>query len=312
VVKRLGAIVGAVALVAIAVLVRGRLAGSDGNGRSPGGGGRSGGDLVVACTPELAEVCAALADAGAIAADPPALDLGGATAPPDTVDAWLTWDPAPAIANFDAPAPRWDRVEPLGSAPLGALIGPDDLGGACRAAPTWECVAAAGTGQGGTGIGLGATDTAEGLARILPVATALVPDRDPESIEGARLRTLLESPVDGPGTAADLVARRLQRGAAAVGPVVAPVPLAGDAAATPRGREQSLRAVVPTGGGTGAATVVVAARTGASVDTSALARRCRDDAVAAALRAVGVEPCSGTLAGDDIAGFLYQVREKVG
>lgn len=305
-IKRVGAIVGAVALVAVAVLIRGRLAGSDGGGG--GGGGRSGGDLVVACTPELAEVCAALAEAGAIATDPVTLDLDRAVSF-DDADAWITWDPAPAIANYDAPAARWDRVEVLATAPLGFLVGPDDLAGACRATPTWACVTDAGA--TGAGIGLGSTDTAEGLVRIAPIALALSEDRDPDTIPGARLRGLIQSPVGGPGSATDLVARRLQQGTAAVGPVVAPAPLATDAAATTRGREASLRAAVPAAGGV-AATVVVAARAGASVDTGALARRCSDDGVAAALRAVGVEPCSGTLASDDIAGFLYQVREKVG
>jgi hypothetical protein len=307
VVKRLGAIVGAVALVVVALVVRGRLAGSDGGSGS--GRRASGGDPVVACTPELADVCTALAEAGAIAADPPTLDLADATSPPAAVEAWITWDPAPAIANFDAPAPVWAQAEPLGSAPLGLLVGPDDLAGACRTTPSWACAIDAGS--AGAGLGLGLTDTGEGLARILPVATALSDDRDPETIPGARLRNLVGSPVGGPGTATDLVARRLQQGPAAVGPIVAPLPLAQEAAGTPRGQAASLRAVVPTGAG-GDATVVVAARTGSGVDAGPLARRCRDDRVAQALRAVGVEACSGRLAGDDIAGFLYQVREKVG
>ena len=109
--QRLLAIAGAVALVAVAVLVRATvLDGGDGSGSGGGGGAPR-----VACTPDLVAVCAALADAGAIARDPIALDLDGATEPPADLDGWLTWDGAPGVANEDAPGTWQDPVAVAGS-----------------------------------------------------------------------------------------------------------------------------------------------------------------------------------------------------
>src|SRR5690348_6274692 len=108
------AVVGAFLLIVLAMFVRSKLADDDSS--SNGSKGNGGGRPVVACTPELQEVCDALATDGQIASDPPTLDLGGASKPDSEIDGWITWDPAPEIADFDAGQNEvWGPSDALGS-----------------------------------------------------------------------------------------------------------------------------------------------------------------------------------------------------
>ena len=138
--ERLLAIVGAVVLVAVAVALRTTVL-DDGDATSGGGGG--GGAPKVACTPDLAEVCAALAEAGHIAEEPITLDLDGATEPPEDLDGWITWDGAAGVANLDAPG-TWQDPVAVAGAPLAVArrTGPvPGLPSGCTAeAPSWRCV----------------------------------------------------------------------------------------------------------------------------------------------------------------------------
>ena len=294
--QRLLAIVGAVALVAVAVLVRATvLDGGDGSGSGGGGGAPR-----VACTPDLVAVCAALADAGAIERDPIALDLDGATEPPADLDGWLTWDGAPGVANEDAPATWQDPVAVAGS-PLAVArrAGPAPAlpTGCTAAALTWRCIVDAAF--DGTAVGVGTGTTAESLVRLSPLAAALVPvDGDATDIDATDLRTVLASPADPQDLfPAQLVTLRTKLGALTwlVGPQGAL-----DAA-------DGLVVVRPKGAPVQASVVLAATRSGRLGDVAA---RLRDAGPAAALRDAGVEPGAGRLALDP--GDLYAVRDKVG
>lgn len=301
--QRLLAIAGALVLVVVAVAVRGVLA--DGSGS--GGGSSPKGKPVVACTPDLMAVCDALAADGKIAADPPALDLDGAAKPAANVDGWITWDPAPGIAAIDAgqagDAKPWQVGRALGSSALAVAFrqgsSPSFPSTCTQVSFGWSCLnAAAGTGQG---VGVGTGKTAESLARIYPVALALVPqDGDFTDLTTGQLATLITSPAVGQ-RAFRAQLNTLQTAPGALGFLVGP---AGAFAAADK-----VTTIAPKGGG---ASVVVAyaPRTGASASLGDDAFA--SDGVLAALREAGVEPGTGKLAGDERAGDLYAVRQKVG
>ncbi|HYD09123.1 MAG TPA: hypothetical protein VEA78_03390 [Acidimicrobiales bacterium] len=115
--SRVLAVLGALAMIVVAVVVRGAIDddgdATDGRGRDPEG--------QVVCATELREVC------------PPGASIEDAATTADRlltadgVDAWLTFEPWPAIVD-DARVragldPLFDEVEPLASSPLVA-VGP--------------------------------------------------------------------------------------------------------------------------------------------------------------------------------------------
>lgn len=295
--QRLLAIAGAVALVAVAVVLRGTVL-DDGGGGSGGGGG--GGAPRVACAPDLAAVCAALADTGAIAREPITLDLDGATEPPDELDGWITWDGAAGVADLDAPDTWQDPVAVAGS-PLAIARrsgpAPELPAGCTAAALTWRCVVD--SALGGAAVGVGTGTTAESLVRLNPLAGALIPtDGDVTDIDAADLRAVVTSPADPQDLfPTQLVTLRTKLGALTwlVGPQAA-LEAADD-----------LVVVRPTGSPVLASVVLAATRTG---DVGRLADQLQEGGPAAALRDAGVEPGAGRLSLDP--GELYAVRDKVG
>jgi hypothetical protein len=123
---RVLALLGAVLLVASAVLVRREL--DDGGGRA-GGSPDPGRAVTVACVPELRQVCEGLAG---VRIEPPAATIAAA----GEVDAWVTFDPWPAVAR-DVLAP----ARPVASTDL-VLVRRAGTGAA--ACEEWACAGGAG------------------------------------------------------------------------------------------------------------------------------------------------------------------------
>ena len=302
------AVIGAFVLIALAIVARNHFA-DDGGGSSNGSGRphKGGSAPVVACTPDLAAVCTALADQGSIAKDPPTLDLDGAATPDSKIDGWITWDPAPQIANFDAGQPKvWGVADALGSTSLAALAEGEVFGGlrsGCGEQVDWACFAKRWREWGMT-IGVGDPTTAEGLSRLAPLAIALAPDLDTEELQPSDLRDIVTSPAIPQSDAASMSLAATQPGKITL--VIGPQSLLEARANSPQGKNLRLepRALKPTR----TATVVVAPRVGRDLGDPAGA--CEDDAVAKALESVGVVPCSDGRDDVDRAGFLYVVREK--
>ena len=308
------AVIGAVCLIAVAVLVRSAFAGGDGGGG--GGNGSGNGDLpVVACTPDLAAVCDALVADDRIAADPQTLDLADAAAPPPEVDAWITWDPAPAIANIDAdqenqPEP-WSKPVALAGGVLGVLGTAQEIEAACPGGTTWRCIGEAGI-DGTSTIGVGDPTTSEGLVRLGPLAFATAGDPISADTLAFGLGDIVDGPVGGQGTAAEMAIDLATR-SGSVDLVVGPMALlrgtAGSAAGTTR------KLVAETALNDQPVAVVVAARTekGAS-----LGDLCAGDSpsiegtdTARALDALGLDELCTEVPDDSLAGLLWQVRRNV-
>ncbi len=301
--ERILAIVGAIALVVVAVVVRGIFTDDGGSGSSARH------QPVVACTLDLAPVCAALAADGKIAADPPTLDLPAAASPKvdgRQVDGWITWDPAPGIANLDADragnGQPWGSPVPLAGSPLGIAsrtTSPAQLPAGCHFSPAdWSCVAGAAIGQ--TPVGVGTGKSAESLARLYPLAATLVPkDGDFRDIDPGDLRSIVDSTnvaqAAFPSQAGTLVT---QPGAlnVLVGPLVGLRAIKGVQVSTP---------TTPI-----LLTVVLVPRRGTSL--GGLAAAATGGASAQALRDLGVVPGEGKLAPESRAGELYAVRDEVG
>lgn len=309
--QRVLAGLGAIALVAAALVLRSQLAddGSAGATRADG----TTGTPVVACTPDLQDICDALVDADLIEGTAP-FDLAPqrsdgptAAAPDASVDGWITWDPAPAIANFDAGQARapepWSESVLLGSAPLAILARPGGLRAlsSCAAAD-WACVSGA-----DLLLGTGLPTTAEGLARFGPIARAkeALSDGELTSDDVLALRDLVGRP-GGQPSAAD-AGNQLLIKPGAFDAVVGPRPLLDALRRKPQGQSMRLLDVAPqTQIG-----VVLTPRTG--TDLGGLAGDIKGDgAAAAALTEAGVVVGGGELGPEDLAGFLFQVREKVG
>lgn len=296
--ERVLAIVGAVALIAVALLVRSWLADDDaeGGGSAGGSGGGSNGQPVVACTSDLAAICEALADDGRIAEDPPTLDLADSDDPP-TVDGWITWDPAPFVVNENAGqgASIWSEPEVLGSAPLGVLLYPDDdteFDTDCN----WTCITER-VGQDWP-VGVGSPSTSEGLARWRPLAQALVDASDGAAgIPQARIDAILNSPANPQN---DLTLQQFLTGPGRATAYIGLGPVLSDALGS-----RGLELVEPEPATTAA--VVVAARNGEESVT--LADHLGGDALNDALAQVGVTP-GGTLVDEDEALGLWHVWNK--
>jgi hypothetical protein len=303
--ERILAVLGAVALVALAVLVRGRLIHDGGNGNGPTKAASE--RPVVACTPDLTRICEALAASGTIAEDPPALDLDRAAAPPDKIDGWITWSPAPDIAELDVRGDAvWGRAVVLGSAELGVLAVPGTLG--CPGPVAWSCLAEKAT--TGTTVGVGLVTTAEGLARLAPLQPSLARGGDPTDVDAELGRAILDAP-SGQDDAASMVNRAITQ-PGALDAVVAPLPAATSAAATPQAEGRKLQALqaVPTQ----RVAVVLATRTrsGASrtkLDPSGVVKATRRAVPADLLTGLGLSPGGEGPSID--AGALWQLRKNL-
>lgn len=303
--ERILAVVGALALVAVALVVRAQLVDDGG-----GGGASGGGAPAVACTPDLMAVCEVLADEGRIAEDPPTLDLNGAAGPLPGIEAWITWDPSPGIANIDAdqdsaPMP-WDAegAVPIGAAPLAVATtgGLDQAPGGCASSElTWSCFGS--PGSEGLALGVGDPTTADGLARLYPVVASLVDvdgGEDFRDLTGAELDNIIDSPADGQrGRFSEQLRTLLTRPGALtflVGPSVAFT-----MAATPP----------ETFGPTPTAEIVavIAGRTDGDRSSDELQRLVEGDVTGEAIRSAGLIPGDGDLAPASRAGDLFAVRE---
>ena len=305
------AVIGAFALIALAIFIRGKLVDDDGGDGSKGSR-RDGKAPVVACTPELMSVCEALANEGRIADDPVELDLPDAAEPPAEVDGWITWNPAPQIANYVASPTLnplvWSTTTALGSAT--ELILADGstatgLAADCDAKTTWACL-------GGLApelsIGVGDPATAEGMARLAPFARAFATDDDPATLDTQALNAIVRSPAEGQGDAAEM-AQRLTTRVGSLSMVAGPDTLLRRQTLTPAGRSRKLTVVASLPEST--MTVVLAARAGREDDVDLA---CKDLPALAtfALNSVGAAaPCTGST-DDALAGFLFQVQKKVG
>lgn len=302
------AVVGAIALVAVALVVRAQLSGDDDGGRAS-----EGGRPAVACTPDLTAVCAALADEGRIAEDPLVLELSSAAEPPPGIDAWITWDPAPGIANIDADvagvrAP-WDleQAVPVGAAPLSIATtgGIDQPPGGCVSSElTWACF---GTPRSEDySLGVGDPTTADGLARLYPIAASLVDTdagEDFRSLTATDLAEIIDSPADGQaGRFPDQFQTLLTRPGTLtflVGPSVAFT----RATNAPKTLEpEPVTKIV----------AVIAGRTGRALSSEDLRQLVEGDEVGEAIQGVGLIPRDGDLAPASRAGDLFAVREAAG
>ena len=137
--SRVLALVGAICLIAAAIIGRALLTDDDGDGGDSGGDDGDG--LVVACIPELREACEAI--------DRPIADLfvedPGATiariADGQRVDAWITFDPWPEMAGLIERRATFDVVEPVAATDLllVAQTSAADSSG-CDELLTWTCL----------------------------------------------------------------------------------------------------------------------------------------------------------------------------
>lgn len=301
---RILAVLAAVALVALAVFVRGKLVDA-GNG-----GGDSKKDRpkpvaerpVVACTPDLAAICAALADAHQIATGTAPLDLDGAADPPKEIQGWITWSPAPEVADLDTNGERvWKRGVTLGSAELGVFADPATLG--CGPPVEWNCLAD----KAGPDlpIGVGLVTTADGLARLAPLAPSLARDGDPTAVDVGRGRAILDGPASQDDAPSMFTRAITQPGAVAA--VVAPLPAATRAAATPQARDRNLQALPARRSGRVA--VVLASRVGRNVDLVDVVKATRSAVPAERLTSLGLSPGGASPTIDP--GALWQLREQL-
>lgn len=303
------AVIAAFVLIALAIFVRGLIAGDDGGGGSSDGptNGDEGGRPVVACSPELIEVCDALALDGEIAPRPPTLDLEDASSPDADIDGWITWSPAPEIANFSAGQTKvWDEPAVLGSAREAVLIDQTSaqaLPAPCRTSPTWRCLAAS---SPDLTIGVGDPATAEGIARLAPLARTFTTDDDYTQLDTGPLDDLIAGP-DQQDAAPAMADRMAQPGFVSM--TTGPKALLQRKAETSQGKQRGLRVIEPSPSATLVA--VLAPRHGRAGDLRSLACGDLADGPTAAIEAVGVTPCRGT-ADAALAGFLFQVQKKVG
>lgn len=94
--SRVLALIGAICLIAAAILARSLLVDDGGD---DGGGDDGVGDLVVACIPELREACEAIDGVAELRVEDPA-DTIAAIAAGEDIGAWVTFDPWPTMASI--------------------------------------------------------------------------------------------------------------------------------------------------------------------------------------------------------------------
>ncbi|MCU1453938.1 MAG: hypothetical protein JWN46_2084 [Acidimicrobiales bacterium] len=301
------AVLGAALLITAAVILRSHLTASS----SGSGGPRAAGKRpAVACTPELDDVCQALADGGVITKVAP-FDLTTAAANAGKVDAWLTYGAAPAIAAFDAGAPSAaegpfrGRLTAIADAPLAVLTSADVLGPTCPVRTlTWACLA---TKTAALKVGVGEPSTAEGSARLAPLAAALSPALRFDDVAGTTVQALVDDP-NPQAAASDQADLLVLQGTAALSFVVGPSARLARAAATPQGQAKGLVVLAPT---PAARITVVLAATLTDSDVRAVVDALARGAAAQALAAAGFSSAAQAPLPTELqAGFLYQVRKK--
>lgn len=311
--ERILAITGAAALIALAVVVRTLVAGGDDGDdgrRNASGPGSDGGDgaMVVACTPDLARVCAALAERGEIAADPPRLDLPGAVEPPEEVEAWITWSGGPEVAGVaaDQAGSRRPWAEPVaameGSVGISTTpAGREALTAAGCAPVTLDCLAGAAV-DGALTLGVGDPTRSEGLARLAAVA----PPTD--EVTGRPEQAALDTMLDGRHrrTTAYEQARAQIQPALGADVVLGPSGVVTGVAETAGGRARDLQ-VIDLEPAT-ALHVVVAGR--GERDVTRLAELLRGDDLVDLREELGLTPADGDPPAVD-AGARYQLWRAV-
>lgn len=310
--SRGAAVIGAFVLIALAIVVRSLLVGDDDGGGSDGPKKSNDGTLpVVACTPELIEVCDTLAAEGRIADDPPELDLPKAAQPPSDIDAWITWNPAPQIANFvHSPTltPRiWSTAEAFGSASEVILADGStatSLASDCKATTTWACL---GELAPELSIGVGDPATSEGIARLAPFAQAFATEDDPATLDDGALDAIVRSPAEGQSDAVAM-ATRLTTRVGSLSMVAGPDALMKRQTSTPAGQTRGLKVIASSPKST--MTVVLAARAGREDELADLGCKDLPKPAKSALTTVGVATCTGSTS-TALAGFLYQVQKRV-
>lgn len=193
--KRLLAVLGAVAMIGGAVLVRGALTGDDGDGGGGGNGSGGDGSTHLICATELADACAALAEEdGDVTFDvEPAGDTAERLVDPAfradeaDFDGWLTLQPWPALVELrrdlaNQGAVLGETSDVLATSPLD-IVGPSDrldalVSGVCDASegdPLWRCFgdnagaawAAVGGDPGWGAVNLGYADPTESATGLL-------------------------------------------------------------------------------------------------------------------------------------------------
>jgi hypothetical protein len=304
------AVIGALVLIVLALTARSFFGDDDEGGSGSKQDGDGGGLPVIACTSDLRSLCDALEADGVIAEDPPALDLSEASQPPTEIDAWITWNPAPQIANFDAGSTAvWSTPAVLGSATQAVLTDPTTRAGLpadCSTTPTYECLAGAAP---GASIGVGEPATSEGIARLAPFALALAPEGDYNQLDADALDDLVLSPPGGQADATAMAAQ-LTTQIGSVSMVAGPNDLLLAQTETPRGTQRELLVLSPK-----PATrlvVVITERVGRSgAADDVICGSDGEETLAPVLVELGIQPCEGK-ADDALAGFLYQVQKKVG
>lgn len=179
-VQRLLAVLGAVAMVLVAVVVRGAIDDAGGGG----GSGGSNGTLVVVCAHDLIDACKDLAGATVIDADAAttADQIQHGTLPKG-VDAWLTTSVWTEVVAARSPG-RVDGQTAIASSPVVVAVDPSRtaaLRSLCGAASLWRCIGdATGNDWGTLGgdvrwgslrVGLPSASSATGLGVLASVAS---------------------------------------------------------------------------------------------------------------------------------------------
>ncbi|MGI8755899.1 MAG: hypothetical protein ACR2MB_08575 [Acidimicrobiales bacterium] len=305
--QRILATLAAIALVGVALFGRELLRGSDsGSGPSGTGSNGNGGLPVVACTPDLDEICHALADDGKIAKGTDTLDLDGAAAPPPKVEAWITWDPAPQVANVEAGgAERWAEAKPMMSAPLATVTwetGRAELSKARCPVGNFErprqvatCMTAILNSQVTLGVGDGSTS--ESIARLITIGPAFVDNNG--QADRATLRAIAGgAPLSGTAKVQATAQTQPARGASVV---FGPESALKDIAQKPAGRNSGLE-VHPLGDQV--MEVVLAPRRGG--DLTNVADASQSDGLAPVRKKLGlsIRPVASNKVD---AGVMYQV-----
>jgi hypothetical protein len=135
--KRVLALAVACLLMAGALGVRSVLSDDDGDGEGGSDGGEEG-DLVIACIPELEDACQALErDVAELRIEDPATTI----ADPD-VDAWVTLDPWPEIAEIESSADLFGPSIPVAEADLALIARSTEVPPGCDPVE-WVCLVAA-------------------------------------------------------------------------------------------------------------------------------------------------------------------------
>lgn len=303
--QRVLAGLGAIALVAAALVLRAQLADGPASARRSDG---TTGTPVVACTPDLQDICDALVDADLIEGTTP-FDLADAARPDPAVDGWITWDPAPAIVDFDA-AGTWIDPTVLGSSPAVLLLpGPlaDDLRDGCDGTESWACVAVDGAST--FTLGVGSPTTAEGLARLGALRPGLAPHAPGEApdfqndLDTQRLADILGRPTNGQDTVSEQGKEVVQQ--ALLDAVVGPQQALDGIASSNRGKQKKL--VVSLQTPATVLTIVLATRDGADLGSLAEAIRAEADVALSAFVTPGTTGLSPE--GEGLAGDLYQIRK---